>query len=271
MQARFQVANLQIENPFRLSDLVNSRNAALVQTEEVIALDKLELSRVEPLAGGFLVRPRLSQRFVEWSKTLRVTHHLWMDSAELDPFATTALLSHAFRTDSGANPFHKNLDSPSGAWTALCLWHCVQEAAGYLRREVIGPQLLSAYGATDLFRIATARIIKDLALNEASLNSTALPHYCQTEWEGILLRLDWPNVARVLDYFNAEEPADVSIPTVITLGGLIDSVYAAVPSEVRIVICPQHCTPQAIDSLAFWLRGTKLAVTPENNHLLTTP
>jgi hypothetical protein len=268
MQARFPVGSHQIENPLRLSDLIHSQNATLARTEEVIARDRLEVSRVEPLAWGFEVNPRLSQPFVEWMQALRRTHHLWLDSAELDPFATTVILSHVFHTDSDANPFHKPLDSPLGAWAALCPWYWAVEAVAYLRREVLGPLLLAAYGADDLFRKTIREITADLALSEGSFNSVALPLYCQTEGGGIVLRLNRPNVARVLDYFNAEEPDDGSIPTVVTLGGLIDTVYAAGPSEVRLAICPAHCTPQAIDSLSCWLHSTKSTAKAKAGHNL---
>jgi hypothetical protein len=70
-----------------------------------------------------------------------------------------------------------------------------------------------------------------------------------------------------LDYFNVEEPSDGSVPTVITLGGLIKCVYTAGHSEVRIAICPEHCAPMAIGSLSRWMRGTK----KEANILATTP
>jgi hypothetical protein len=268
MHARhFQAGHLQIENPLRFSDLVHTQASVLAHTEELFALDKLELARVEPFTWGFLVKPRLSHPYTEWADTLHVRRHLWMDSAERDRFATTVFLSHAFRTDS-TNPFHRPLNSPRGACTALCLWYCAKEAAAYIRHEVIGPPLLNAYGPTDLFSITATEIVRDLALSEGALNSTVLPHYCQSELKGILLRIDRINVARVLDYFLIEEPVDDSIPTVFAMGGLVNLVYAAVPSEVRIAVCPEHCTSLAIDSLSRWLRGPKRGAKKET--LLTT-
>src|SRR5258708_3808301 len=94
MHARFYAGNLQIEEPFRLSDLIHTQNAVLARAEELCALDKLELGQVEPFAWGFALKPRLSQRFVDWAKNLCFARHLWMDSTELDRFATTLFLSH---------------------------------------------------------------------------------------------------------------------------------------------------------------------------------
>ena len=135
---------------------------------------------------------------------------------------------------------------------------------------MLGPLLLYTYGATDLCALTIREITKDLALSEGSLNSVALPHFCRGEGGEIFLRSDWPNVARISDYLDIEEPSDDSIPSVITLGGLIHCVYAAGPSEVRIAICPEHCAPMVIDDLSRWLRGTKSGDKARESNVLTT-
>jgi hypothetical protein len=254
----------EIESPIRPGDLIHSRTAALARAEEVLAIDRLELARVRPLFDGFLIQTRPSPRFTEWAKTLPVTRHLWLDSAEQDPFATTTLLSHEFRSDSDANPFHKHLDSPLGAWTIVCPWYRATEAVAYLRREVLGPPLLATYGASDLFSRTVAEIIKDLALSEGSFNSAARPQYCRAEGEEIIIRSDWSNAPRILDYFNVESSLDHTLPTVITVGGLIDIVWAEAQWEVRLAICPTHCTPRAIDTLSRWLRQTESTARSDN-------
>jgi hypothetical protein len=89
MRELFSLSRLQIEAPFRESDLFNTRNAILVRTEEALALDRIPLSEVKPFEWGFLLRPKRSARFLSWWKGLGSSeHHLWLESAELDHFGT---------------------------------------------------------------------------------------------------------------------------------------------------------------------------------------
>jgi hypothetical protein len=268
MRELFHPGRCQIEAPLRSSDLIHSQDATLARTEELLALDRIPLAKVELLSGIFLLRPTLSPCFFDWWKSLRSNrHHHWMDSAQLDAFGTQLFLSHAFIAETPTKPFHKPINSPLGAYAAVCSWRDAPRAAGYLRSECLGPILLSAYG-TDLFPITSSEITQRLALCEGSLNSSALPHYCRMEW-GILLRTDRDNVSRILEYFNFDQPTDCSIPAVAKLGGLTSSIYAFSPSEVRLALCPEHQKDLAVYDLGRWLRSFE-SPNPQKKELATT-
>ena len=114
--------------------------------------------------------------------------------------------------------------------------------------------------------ITADQITQQLELGEGSLNSNALPHYCRMPW-GIMLRIDRAKVPRVLEYFNAGKPADPSVPTVVTLGGLIQSVYAfSLDQEsLRLALCPEGEQELAIHDLGHWLRSFS---TPKKQELV---
>ncbi len=247
--------NLQIELPLRPSDLLHSRDAILVRTEELIALDRIPLEKVEALRWGYLLKPPRSKRFLERYQNHAASHHLWLDSIEADHFGTHVLFSHQFIVANPVNPFHRSINLPFGTYVAVCSWRDVSQATAYLRQEHIGPALSSAYD-NDFFAITSGQITQALGLSEGSFNSLALPHYCPTQW-GTLLRIDRDHAQRVLDYFNVEQPADCSIPTIDNLGGGLAALYAFSPAEeaLRVAICSGQQEHLALHALGQWLRS----------------
>ncbi len=108
--------NLQIELPLRPGDLLHSRDAILARTEELIALDRISLSQVEPFSWGFLLKPPRSKRFLERYKNQATSHHLWLDLIEADHFGTHVLFSHEFIVEGPVNPFHRPINLPFGTY-----------------------------------------------------------------------------------------------------------------------------------------------------------
>ena len=247
--------NLQIELPLRPSDLLHSRDAILARTEELIALDRIPLEKVEALRWGFLLKPPRSKRFLERYQNQASSHHLWLEAIEADHLGTHVLFSHEFIVTSPLNPFHRPINLPFGSYAAVCSWRDVSRATACLRREHIGPALSSAYD-NDVFAITSGQITHALGLSEGSFNSLALPHYCPTQW-GTLLRIDRDHAQRVLDYFNVEQPADCSIPAIDNLGGGLAALYAFSPAEeaLRVAICSGQQEHLALHDLGQWLRS----------------
>jgi hypothetical protein len=247
----------QIEPPMRESDLPHSQDAVLARTAEVVALTRTPLSKVASIKPGFFLEPTtpLSPRSLHWWESLPVKgHHLWMDSAEVDLLGTQIFLSHECISRHPANPFHRPIEKPFGAYAIVCSYRQAVSATAYLRREHLGPALLAAYGP-DLFALTSDRIIRALELPEGSYNSVVLPHYCRTQW-GTLLRIDHGNLRRVLDYFNVEDPIDCAIPTLDDLGGMISIVYAFSSGEeaLRVALCSRTNESLAVHDLSRWLK-----------------
>jgi hypothetical protein len=246
----------QIESPTRESDLPHSQDAVLTRTQEVLALARTPLSKVESINRGFFLEltTPLSLRFLRWWESLPLKeHHLWMDSAEIDLLGTQIFLSHELISRNPTNPFHRPIEKPFGCYAIVCSYRQAASAIAYLRREHLGPALLNAYG-TDLFSVASNQIIDALELTEGSFNSLALPHYCRTRW-GLVLRIDAPNVERVSGYFNVEHPADCSIPIVDDLGAMLSIVYAFSSGEeaLRVALCPRTNESSTVHELGQWL------------------
>jgi hypothetical protein len=231
--------------PLRPSDLIHSRSAVLENTEKLIALDRLELDKVQSAAwGGFILQLSGSSRLEQWWSGLPdKKKHLWLDSAELDKFGTQLLLTRPIT------------DSTSGdVYAALCTWWDAPKAAADLRIR-LGLALMEAQGSA-IFPATAQEIVGYFELPERPLNSTAIPCYCQLKW-GYLKRFSGPSIPAVLDYFNIAPPEDISLPILFTLGANLALVLAFSPGgeELRIGLCCQWHTGLAIDDLGAWLRG----------------
>jgi hypothetical protein len=201
--------------PVRTSDLIHSQNAILEHTEKIIALDRVDLRKIEPAAwGGFILRLSVSPRLEEWWSTRPDKRkHLWLDSAELDPFGTHALFSRQI-TDK----------SDCGAYVALCGWRDMPAAAADLRLRCLGPVLMKAYGRS-IFPSTVDEIAQQFQLEERPLNSIEVPCRCRLKW-GHLLRLNSDSVQAALDYLNIPQPEDVSLPILKKLGANLAVVLA---------------------------------------------
>jgi hypothetical protein len=252
--------NLQVELPLRPGDLLHSRDAILARTEELIALDRIPLEKVDAFRWGFLLKPARSKRFLERYKNQASSHHLWLDSIQADHFGTHVLFSHQFIVANLANTFHRPINYPFGTYVAVCSWRDVSQVTAYLRQEHIGPALSSAYD-NDFFAITSVQTTQALGLSEGSFTSLALPHYCPTPW-GILLRIDRDSVGRILDYFNVDQPADYSIPTIDKLGAGLAALYAFSPNEeaLRVAICSEEQEHLALHDLGNWLRSMEFSM-----------
>jgi hypothetical protein len=231
--------------PLRPDDLIHSRSAVLENTEKLIALDRLELEKVQPAAwGGFILQLSGSSRLEQWwSGRPDKKKHLWLDSSELDEFGTQLLLTRLI-----------NDRTSGGIYAALCTWSDAPKAAADLRIRCLGPALIKAQGSA-IFPATAQEIAQQFKLAEQPLNSTAVPCYCRLKW-GYLKRFSGPSIPAVLDYFNIAQPQDISLPVLFTLGANLALVLAFSPSveELRIGLCCQWRTGLAIDNLGAWLR-----------------
>ena len=238
-------------SPLRPSDLPHSQNAVLEHTEKLIALDRLELERVEPAAwGGFILRLSGSPRLEEWwTARPNKKKHLWFDSTELGDFGTQVF-------------FSRSIDC---IYAAACSWLDAPEAAADLRTRYLGPDLLAMHGPA-IFQVTAQEITRHFQLEERPLNSTTIPCYCRLKW-GYLQRFPWPDIPASLDYLlNIAQPQDVSLPILFKLGANLCAILAFSPAaeeagELRVGLCCQWDAGLAIDELGAWLRTF-----PSSNH-----
>jgi hypothetical protein len=234
------------EGPLRPSDLIYTRGAILEQTEKTIALDRLDLQKVEFAAAwdGFILRLSLSARLEEWWATRpNKQHHLWLDSSELDDFGTHALVTHPIALKS------------ADTFAAICGWRDVPKAAADLRIRCLGPALIKTHGSA-IFPAAVQEIARQFQLEEQPPNSIAVPCRCRLKW-GHLWRFSGPSVNEVLDYLNISPPVDISLPVLVKLGANLALVLAFSPSveePLRIGVCCQWNAGVVIDDFAAWLR-----------------
>jgi hypothetical protein len=232
---------MQISTPIRPDDFVNSRNAVLEWTEELVAVDRLKFSDVEPREwGGFTLRLNGSQRFFKWLFDRHdLQHHFLIERAELDRFGSQLLLPRP----TSAVSF--------GSHAAICPWTASSKAAQYLREFCIGP----ADGPA-ILPVYVEDIINALQIPEQASNSSELPSYSQVKW-GTLLRLDGANVSRTLDYLLFDRPADYVTPVKIPLGANCFAVVASSPSKeaLRIGLGPCWNDDLIIKDLSRWLKS----------------
>jgi hypothetical protein len=235
----------EIATPIRPGDFVNSRSAILEWTEELVALDRLKLSNVEPFEWGFALRLNASQRFHKWWFDRSDTEHLFLlEARELDRYGTHLVVTH------------KIASSPAYAYAAICPWNDLPRAAEHLRKSCIGPKLWETYGPASL-AVYVDTIVRALPIPEQSLNSNQLPSHCATKW-GQLLRIDPAGVERTLDYLTVERPADCSVPLLVNLGANVFAVFAFGPSAgepLRIGLCDHWGDDLALKDAARWLKS----------------
>ena len=139
--------------PLRPSDLIHTQGAILERTEEILALDRLDLRKVEPTHWGFILRLSVSPRLGGWWSAHRhKKKHLWLDSAELDQFGTHLLLSRQVA------------DKGFGTYAAVCSWRDVPAAAADMRLRCLGPILMKTY-ARSIFRSTVDEIAQQFQLD----------------------------------------------------------------------------------------------------------
>jgi hypothetical protein len=227
-----------ISPPMRVDDLINSRAALGQRLKEFSFLDRIELSNIEPFPWGFSLRPSLSPRFRQWwEKQEDITQHLWIDSAELDSFGSSCLLSR----------------DPFGICAAICSWRDLTVATDYLRQKCIGPALWNAYKTSLLERVVD-ELARKFGLEQRPLNSNELPNYSDTKW-GPLVQFKGEQVPELLSYLCYEPPKDLSLPILVRLGGNVCCVLSFGPESTRGGLCFNGYEDPAIVDLQGWLRS----------------
>jgi hypothetical protein len=162
-----------IPGPLRADDLIHTQRAILAQTEQLIARDRLDLSRVTQHNSCFVLRLNSSERLLKWWALQTINPHLWLDSAEVDSLGTNTLFSHRCG------------EKPSAAFAAVCSWRDLPVAAAHLRRRYIAPVLLEGFGSSVLSKTIEA-ITHELQLPQRPANSSELPNCCETAWGHLL-------------------------------------------------------------------------------------
>jgi hypothetical protein len=122
-----------------------------------------------------------------------------------------------------------------------------------LLREAIGKCFWDTHreGILPVYR---GKIMVALQIPEGSLNSSQLPNHCTTRW-GTWLRIDSPNIERILGYLLLDKPADGDDPQVISLGANVFAVVASSCSELRIGLCRNWHDDLALKDAARWLKS----------------
>ncbi len=235
----------ELSAPIRRGDLINSRQARLQRVEELVALDRLRLSNVEPFEWGFGLKLNGSERFLKWWVDQSPVEHLFLlEARELDRYGTYLVLSR------------QRAFTAQHAHAAICAWNDLPKAAEHLRTSYIGPRLWETYGAAALAFYAS-NIIAALQIPEQPLNSLESFSYSKSKW-GTLLRFDESNSQRALSYLCADEPLDPSAPVLINLGANVFAVFAWSPSSqepLRIGLCSQWTSDLALKDLGRWLKS----------------
>jgi hypothetical protein len=235
----------ELSAPIRPGDLINSRQARLQWVEELVALDRLQLSNIEPFEWGFWLKLNRSERFLKWWIDRSPIEHLFLlEARELDRYGTYLVLSR-----------HRAF-TPQHAHAAICSWNDLPKAAEYLRTSCIGPLLWETYGPPVL-SVYTQQILAALAIREQPLNSPQLPSYSEAKW-GTLLRLDQGKSKEALVHLCIEKPSDCSVPFLANLGANVFAVLAWSPlaqEPLRIGLCRHWNDDLAVKDLARWLKS----------------
>jgi hypothetical protein len=231
-----------------LNDYILARRARLREpAEELRALDRFGLDKIEPFQSGFICRLNGSDRFCKWLKGRSdIQEHFLLKSVELDPRYADRLI---FTGDV--------VLTPAGALAALVPWDEVQPAAEYLRIKSRQSTCRSPYGTIVLPSYVEA-ITGALKIPPRALNSTAIPAFCRTKW-GALLRIDPAGVERALAYL-AISPLTDAVPLKIALGANCFAVAAfnslASDEPLQVGLCTNWDWDLALKDLRRWLKST---------------
>src|SRR5260221_1456098 len=84
----------ELSAQIRPGDLINSRQARLQWVEELVALDRLRLSNVEPFEWGFGLKLNGSERLIKWWVDRSPVEHLFLlEARELERYGSHLVLS----------------------------------------------------------------------------------------------------------------------------------------------------------------------------------
>src|SRR5258708_1220954 len=235
---------MQLTAPVRPSDLINGQRAVLEWVEELDALGQLKTSDIDPFPEGYVLHLPASECINKWLFDRGpFTPHFLVESAKLDRFGST--LSLGRQTKTAQAQFYASITS----------WPNHLEMFPRLPTQYIGSSFSEdSVTATEHFIVA---ITEALQLSERPSNSRQLPNWCVTKW-GATLRVDPPNIARVIDYLLLERLLPGDEPFVTELGAKVFALIAGSPSAeepLRISISDQWSLDLATKDLIRWLRG----------------
>jgi hypothetical protein len=221
-----------VSPPLRASDLVNSQSALAQWMEELISLDRLPLTQVQPRDWGYFLSLRGTDRFQSWCIKQSFVPHFLVLSSELDRYGNYLLLAR--RTEEGP------------MYGGLCHWLDLPRAAQELRQSIREGRECAA----ELF---SSIIIKALELPEGSLNASP-PNHCPMRW-GTWLRIDRASSELVLNYLLLDESFPGDAPRSVSLGGDARVVVAATEEELRVGVTSYWQDHSALKDTERWLRG----------------
>jgi hypothetical protein len=237
-----------------LSDYLLARKSRLRErAEELRALDRLSLDRIEPFQSGFVCRLNGSDQFSNWLRARSdIQDHFLLRSVELDCRCADQLIVTG-----------DVVLTPAGALAVIAPWDEFQLAAEYLRIHSRQSTCRSPYG-TVVLPSYVEDITAALKIPQRALNSTEIPACCAIKW-GTLLRIDHAGVERALAYLAINPPTD-STPITIALGANCFAVAALttrVPEEpLQVGLCANWDVDLALKDLNRWLKSSRKKEVP---------